>query len=356
MRIGITVVVLLAITATWWAIMRRRAPVSTAQLVKVGAPTPVHRPHQATFNPTTVADVRDECFKLAFGVRRFDYLILGEHAEVVARVAQTLNATLQQQHYFPRRPLLLPRLLQLLQDSDSTRQQLVRLILQDPTLAGNVLQRANSVFYRTSPKRVESIDRAVAMLGTQGLRALLTTVILQPVFRVPKGHFDNFAALTWDRGHRAGLAAEALAKRSASGDPTVAQLLGLLAALSHVVLFRLTTDQYRKLSGVMPRAEVFIRVMREQGSRLSCLIAEHWELSSASITALQEQVTERSPAAMSPLGRSLYFADLCSSLALLTVQNHYREDEAHALLTQQGLEPHLLKSAWQAAVGPRVSV
>ena len=39
--------------------------------------------------------------------------------------------------YFPRRPMLLPKLLQALNDTESTRRTLVNLIVEDPALAGS---------------------------------------------------------------------------------------------------------------------------------------------------------------------------------------------------------------------------
>jgi len=117
---------------------------------------------------------------------------------VLSAVADSIDASVHQRDYFPRRPLQLPKLLQALNDSEATRKDLVRLIMEDPALAGSVLQRANSAFYRLSPDPVESIDRAVVILGTEGLRGLMAAAILQPVFRVPRGYFEEFAGITWE--------------------------------------------------------------------------------------------------------------------------------------------------------------
>ena len=65
-------------------------------------------------------------------------------------------AAVHQREYFPRRPMLLPKLVQALNDDESTRRELVRLILEDPALAGSALQRANSAAYRYSPEPVDS--------------------------------------------------------------------------------------------------------------------------------------------------------------------------------------------------------
>ena len=63
--------------------------------------------------------VFDDCFRLAFGVARFDYQIIGEHAAVLERVHASASVAVHQREYFPRRPMLLPRLLQTLNDTES---------------------------------------------------------------------------------------------------------------------------------------------------------------------------------------------------------------------------------------------
>src|SRR5690606_5448341 len=51
------------------------------------------------------------CYKLAFGVTRFDYQIFDDHLRVLTLVEQALGEAAERQEYFPRRPLLLPKLL-----------------------------------------------------------------------------------------------------------------------------------------------------------------------------------------------------------------------------------------------------
>jgi len=293
--------------------------------------------------------VFDECFKLAFGVQRFDYQISGPHAAVLAKVNENAAASVHQRDYFPRRPMLLPRLMQVLNDDESTRKELVRLILEDPALTGSVLQRANSAAYRYSPEPVDSLDRAVVMLGSDGLRSLMAVAILQPVFQQPKGYFDHFAPITWEHARRTAAAAEACARALGDADPFVAQLLGLLGPLSRIVLFRLTMETYREHAGILPRAEVFIRAMQLQGPQVAGLIAATWELSDPSLAAMLEQADHVSPAAMTPLGRAIYFGELCGALALLVKRGSYSVEGAQAMLMQQGLAREATVKIWRAA-------
>lgn len=313
-------------------------------------PIPVLHDEPPAFETDATAAVLDECFKLAFDVQSFDYEITGTHAAVLAKINQNAAESVHQREYFPRRPMLLPRLMRALNDDDSTRKEIVQLILEDPALAGSVLQRANSAAYRYSPVPIESLDRAVVLLGLEGLRGLMATAILQPVFRQPKGYFDNFATITWEHARRTAAAAEVCARGVGNADPFVAQLLGLLGPLARIVVFRLTMDTYREWPDILPRAEVFIRAIQTQSANVAGFIASTWQLSEASIRALQEQTEKISPAVMSPLGRTIYFSDLCGALALLVQRGTYSAEDAQGMLMRQGLGRETTALVWRAAL------
>lgn len=301
------------------------------------------------FETEATASAYAECYKLAFTVLGFDYVISDQHAAILEKVNGNAAAAVHQREYFPRRPMLLPKLMQALNDDESTRRELVKLILEDPALAGSTLQRANSAAYRYSPEPVDSLDRAVVVLGTDGLRSLLATAILQPVFRQPKGRFDNFATVTWEHAQRTAAAAEMCARVIGNADPFIAQLIGLLGPLARIVLFRLTMETYREFPDVQPRAEVFIRAMQLQAPNVAGFIAATWELSDPSIRALQEQTDKVPPGLMSSLGQSIYFGELCGALTLLTKRGTYSEEGAQALLMEQGLTRRIVQEIWQAA-------
>lgn len=300
-------------------------------------------------------EVATLCLKHAFSVARFDYQIFDDHERVLGLVDKAIEDAAEHQQYFPRRPLLLPKLLQALNDTDSTRQELVRLILEDPTLAGTALKRVNNTFYRMSVQPVESLDRAVVVLGTDGLRSLLSAAILQPVFRLPKGFFDRFAEMTWEQAQRSAAGAQAYAAAVHEQDPFVAQLLGVMRSLATLVLFRLTLDKYKSFPNVLPRPEVFIRVLQTHRNRLAADIGRTWQLSSASIDALEAQCREISPTRMSPLGRAVYYGELSSSIAVATHHSLYSPEGGKAILIHQGLTPQFAAEVLLAAQTADVS-
>ncbi|MBK1679665.1 HDOD domain-containing protein [Rhodocyclus tenuis] len=352
----IAIVVLAAFAA--FAMLARRpkaSPPSAAARLAANA-APAARPDAAGIGALPdhggASDASATCLRLAFGVVHGDETLSGKHLRVLRSVAAALEQSVQERDYFPRRPLQLPKLLKTLNDSEATRRELAQLIAEDPALTSAVLQGANSPAYRVAPTPVENIDGAVLLLGTEGLRGLLATTILQPVFQVPRGYFDNFAAITWERAERSSAAAGKCTELVGS-DAFVAQILALLEMLAHIVIFRLTMEKYREQPDTLPHAGVFIAAIELHRARMAGLIASSWELSPTSLAALAEQESGLPPAQMGALGRITRVCSLSGALATLAAHGAQSHAEALALLQAQGLEHASALMLWQASSGPR---
>jgi HD-like signal output (HDOD) protein len=336
----------------WWGLKRsivaNVSPSSKNNTEAIPVAPVVERPIPF-FQTEAIASLNATVYSLAFSVPRFDYQILGPHREVLVAAKNAVTDAVDQTQYFPRRPALLPKLLRALNTGDARRDEIVRLILQDPVLAGNVLKRANSAYYGQRDVIIESIDRAVVLLGNDGLRAPVATAVLQPVFQLPRGFFDHFAPITWELAQRTAAAAEAYARVNRVGDGFVAHLLGLLGGLGRIVLFRMTLDKYRS-HNILPRAEVFISVMMDHELQLTRSVASAWELSPSFLAAIDAQRLQVKPLDMTPLARTLYYANLCGALVVLHLRNGYAQEDANVLLSQQGLSTESLDAMWAAAI------
>ena len=121
-----------------------------------------------------------------------------EHAPVFQAVAQILERIEARPEYIPRRPSLLPKLLATVNDPQAAMVEISQIIAQDPALTGNLLRIANSPIYRVSSLPVESIDRAVTLVGVQGIRSIIATALLQPVMAGGGGAYSRFPELVWE--------------------------------------------------------------------------------------------------------------------------------------------------------------
>jgi HD-like signal output (HDOD) protein len=335
--------------AAWYA-RKRRSTVSLSP--SETAATPSALPASSTpiaFSNDVLDTALSDSLRQAFGVLSAEPPLSAADLQIIEQVGAAVEHGVRERDDFPRRPMLLPKLMQLLNDSETPREALVRTILEDPAIAGGVLQQANSAYYRVSPARIDNIDRAVGLLGTDGIRRLMATAIMQPVFRAPKGPFESFAPATWDFAERSALAIEAYSQGRQHYDHLVAQLLAVIGPLARIVTFRLTLDAYGKSSHLTPRAAAFIRAIKRFAPRVALHIAHAWELSDASTTALREQAERTPPPSMGELGRAVYYANLAAALAQVAARDPQLADQLQTALRNQGLTRLEVELLWNAA-------
>src|SRR6185436_9996591 len=150
-----------------------------------------------------------------------------DHAPVFQAVAQILEKVQARPEYIPRRPALLPKLLSTINDPQAAMVEISRIIAQDPALSGNLLRIANSPAYRVSNLPVESIDRAVTLVGVQGIRSIIATALLQPVMASSSGAYGRFPELVWEHTLYSASTAEMYAVQIERTEPFISQLVGL---------------------------------------------------------------------------------------------------------------------------------
>lgn len=266
----------------------------------------------------------------------------GVHGQVAASVRRTLVGIADKPNYAPRRPMLLPKLMQAMHDDEVSRRELASIIGTDPALAGALLRLANSPFYRIRPEPVESLDRAIALLGLEGMRSLIAAALMQPVFRSSGGLYARFGEIIWEHTLYSANAAEAHSAVLENSDPFAAQLLALLMGLSTMVLFRIVTDEYLSRRQP-PSAALIASLIESEAPTLARHIATSWQLSERIDSALADQSASGGP--QSSLGRSLSAGRFIGALAVL---------HARSVLDEQAVKTELQRAGPAAAAYERI--
>jgi HD-like signal output (HDOD) protein len=303
----------------------------------------------------TDAQTYHTLYELAFGALAHqppppqELRVIGENAdEVFERLAT-------EPKYVMRRPMMLPQLLRAVHDKKSTQHQLANIFARDPALAGNLLKVANSPVYRVSEDPVESLDRAVAMLGTDGLHSLIATVLVQPVFKLAATHYPRFPEIVWEHTFRAASAAENHASLVENSDPFAAQLLALTMGLGAIVVYRIVIDRAQTLlNGITPHPAVIISLIDSQCAGVAKRVAASWDLSERVLTALEEQRPRgigQPGAPPSPLGRSLAFGRKLAALAVLFEHGRISEDTVRASMVLGGPLAEQFDGIWVKLIG-----
>lgn len=206
----------------------------------------------------------------------------------------------------PRPPAVLPKLIAVLRDDGAGAIDIARLVAKDAALVAEVLNRANSAWYRRGP-RIPTLERAVVLLGREGMSQLIAAAAMRPLLDMRSGRLSALVApRLWDVSCQRAAAAATLA-HARKLDVFDAYLAGLLVdiGLSAAVRFIDGLVGPRPL----PRSLAFYRALWVQGLLLGTQVLAHWNLPRAVVLAIEEQGDGAGDAVCSPLGRVLREAD-----------------------------------------------
>jgi HD-like signal output (HDOD) protein len=159
--------------------------------------------------------------------------------------------------HLPSAPKVLPRLKQLLGDTNSSMSEIVTLIRLDPGIAARVLQVGNSAYY-SKGVRCFTVDEAVNRVGYDQVYELVSYAVASQVLVRPLEVYGLEADALWKQSVACALAAETLAARSGQ-DRDVAYTVGLLHCLGMVAIddwALRNRPQLRLARGVFPREAI----------------------------------------------------------------------------------------------------
>ncbi|MGH8300461.1 MAG: HDOD domain-containing protein, partial [Steroidobacteraceae bacterium] len=261
------------------------------------------------------------------------------HERIVAAALAAIGDPATRRHYFPRRPSLLPELIRAINDESVPVRQLVAIVARDPALVGSLLRVANSAFYRVTPQPIETIERAIVMLGSEGLRSVMATALMQPIFQsAGAGGVSRFPELVWEHAVRSAHAAIPHAALVERANAFAAELLSLISGLAEIVLFRAVLEHCSPSpprEGADPR--VIASLLEAQSAVFAWHIGADWRLSEEMLAALEEQMASSEPA--TPLGRSLRFGRRAGALAVLHTNSIINGESVKISLPPSGLSP-----------------
>ena len=134
------------------------------------------------------------------------------------------------------------RLESAIESPSSTVEDFAKLLGSDPDLCARLLSLANSAFY-SFPAKVETIDRAVGMIGLRQIRELvLVTTVLKAFSKIPI-EIVNMTSF-WEHSVAVGVLAKSIAQYAGLPQSERYYIVGLLHDIGRLVM-------YIKLPGFM---------------------------------------------------------------------------------------------------------
>jgi HD-like signal output (HDOD) protein len=184
----------------------------------------------------------------------------------------------------PTVPVVLMRILQLVDDNRASARKLEELILHDPSLSARILKLANSAFYSFQCE-VRTISHAIALLGLNLVRSLAIGVSIFEAFT--KGMRDQVHNITRLGMHSFGvglIAQEIQARRACRTDAEFALLCGLLHDLGEIVFFKHDPKGYSSLFAMEKNEDerdICSAEIEQYGiahTTMGSMLARHWGL------------------------------------------------------------------------------
>ncbi len=146
-------------------------------------------------------------------------------------VLRTVYARVQT---LPALPAVVPRILALAADPEVGAREITGVVSRDPALAADVLKVANSAYYGFR-REIDSLDRAVALLGVNMVRSLAVSVGVARA--LPPARTEGFRqADLWVHSAAVTTAVRGLCRRAGRADGEQLFLAGLLHDVGKVVL------------------------------------------------------------------------------------------------------------------------
>jgi HD-like signal output (HDOD) protein len=148
----------------------------------------------------------------------------------------------------PSIPLVLTKIIKVLDDDSASAQQLEDLILHDPSLSARILKLANSAFYSFRTE-VKTLSHAIALLGMGLVKSLAIGVTIFESFTKGVKQEGNQINKLWMHSFGTGLIAQDIWSRRArtKKEADFSFLCGLLHDLGKVVLFKKSPYNYGRL-------------------------------------------------------------------------------------------------------------
>ncbi|QDU35146.1 HDOD domain protein [Poriferisphaera corsica] len=147
---------------------------------------------------------------------------------------ELIEAAIAEISHIATLPEVTMKIIQLVEDPDSTAQDLNKVISNDPALGARILKVVNSAFYGL-PGQIGSINRAIVLLGLNAVKNIAIAASLAKLFRGGKicNSFD--AHDLWNQAIASATATRLLGEKIGLGLPDEAFLAGLIHDIGMMV-------------------------------------------------------------------------------------------------------------------------
>ena len=194
----------------------------------------------------------------------------------------------------PPTPTVLPRLLTLLSDPNSSPAEVEELVSLDPGLAAAILRASRSAFYGSRAHHVENLDDAIAEIGFKEVYRLVSLFTLSEAAREPLVLYGLTAEAFWRKSVACALAMETLCGEMGAPGAT-GYTIGLLHAVGEPFVNRLAHRRSTKglplaaFARPLPMPEQELAAAGLTQTEAAACAMRHWRFPDAVVEPIEFQ-------------------------------------------------------------------
>jgi len=158
------------------------------------------------------------------------------------------------------------------EDENSSADQLVDVIVQDPSIAARLIQVANSPLYR-GLQRIENLNQVVTRLGMRTVSQLIVSLATQQLFQSRNSTVKKIMHDHWAFSTQVAALANIVARKHTKLDPDEALLLGLLHGVGGIPVIAIAED----IPKLLEAPAVLEELVQSLQPRLGMKIVKAWD-------------------------------------------------------------------------------
>lgn len=248
----------------------------------------------------------------------------------LAQLRKRLRDDSQLSQCAPRLPKVVPQLLRSLRDPNASADDQAEIIGQDPVLAANILRLANSPRFNNTEGTIDSFQRAIVILGNNGVRSIVSTVAMQPIMEVSCKQYPEFGRQIWQHSMATAVCAELLAPHYGV-DAFQAYMAGLVRNIGSSTVFSQLIQPSD--ASTSPGADLMFEAIQQLSAKTSYKLAKLLEFDNEVVLGLAEYDPNTSESKLAKLLNLSQQLCLAYSLWQLELIN---QEQCDALLAELG--------------------
>ena len=198
----------------------------------------------------------------------------------------------------PTMPEVAVKIIKVADDPNANLAELAKIVQLDPTVAGSIMQAANSPLYLGS-RPIDNIKNAVVRLGLKTTRNLATSIALRDTFKVKSMKVKQRMQELWEHSVNISTLSYIIARNHRGFDPERALMAGLLHDVGAIPILNHIDKQKLELSNdELEDAIIKLRAI------VGTLVIDNWGMDAELATVVEEaELWNRDPSSYGRLLR-----------------------------------------------------